>query len=66
MILTDETKLELEALFKSEVHDKASEIDEDSSQDWFSLTLGWAIAKGLSPEHSHYFARYIRYYTNLG
>lgn len=66
MKLTESTKLELESLFKSEVHDRASEIDESNEEDWFSLTLGWAIAKGLSPEDSHDFALYIRYDTDLG
>ena len=47
-------------LFKTECSDKASEIDTDSSQDWFSLTLGWAVAKGLDPEAAYDFAVHIR------
>jgi hypothetical protein len=53
-------------LFKTECSDRASEIDTDSSQDWFSLTLGWAVAKGLAPEAAYDFAVHIRYKTDLG
>ena len=57
---------ELIELFKTECHDRSSEIDTDNSQDWFSITLGWAIAKGLSPDDAYQFASYIRYKTDLG
>ncbi len=57
---------ELIELFKTECHDRASQVDPDNSHDWHSLTLGWAIAKGLSPDDAHDFARYIRYDTELG
>ena len=52
-------------LFKTEVADRASEIDPSSEQDWFSITLGWAIAKGLSVEDAHEFATHLRYGTSL-
>jgi hypothetical protein len=52
--------------FKAEINDRAEEIDSSNEQDWFSLTLGWAIGKGLTPEDAHEFARYIRYETPLG
>jgi hypothetical protein len=51
--------------FKNEVSDRASEIDPDDSQDWYSLTLGWALGKGASPDEAHEFARLIRYRTDL-
>jgi len=57
---------ELIALFKTECHDRASEIDFNNERDWYSITLGWAIAKGLSPDDAHDVARYIRYDTELG
>jgi hypothetical protein len=63
------TKPELSAyqsLFEVEVHNRASEVDPDNEQDWFSLTLGWAIGKGLKPEDAHEFALHIRYHTELG
>ncbi len=52
--------------FKTEASDRASEIDPQNEQDWYSLTLGWAIAKGLSPANAIFFACYIRYRTDLG
>lgn len=52
--------------FKREVNDKAEEIDENSEYDWFVLTYGWALGKGLKPENAHSFSIYIRYYTDLG
>lgn len=52
--------------FKTEVSDRAEEVDESNNEDWFSLTIGWGIAKGLEPEASHMFAIYIRYHTDLG
>lgn len=48
-------------LFKKEVCDRSEEIDEDQEQDWFSLSLGWAIAKGIPPEEAHHFAVCVRY-----
>mgnify|MGYP003333640418 FL=1 len=56
----------LEQEFKREVDDRAKDVDPGNEQDWFSLTLGWAIAKGLEPEEAHKFAIHIRYYTALG
>jgi hypothetical protein len=45
----------------------ANEIDDESNdQDWYSLTLGWALAKGLTPIKAHEFAKHIRYHTTLG
>ena len=55
-----------EHMFKQEVYDRAKYIDSAGEQDWFSLTLGWAIGKGLSPEIAHSFALHIRYNTELG
>ena len=57
---------ELVALFKTECHDRAKELDPSNEQDWFSLTLGWAIAKGLTPDEAHGLAIHIRYETELG
>lgn len=59
-------RVALKALFKTEVHDRASTVDDNDSQDWYSLTLGWAIAKGLTPADAHKFATHIRYSTDLG
>lgn len=56
---------DLQNLFKIEISDRASEVDPDSELDWFSLTLGWVIAKGISPEAAFDFALHIRYHTDL-
>lgn len=52
--------------FKREVHNNAEAIDLSDGQDWYSITLGWAIGKGLSPAEAHAFALFIRYDTELG
>jgi ribosome-associated toxin RatA of RatAB toxin-antitoxin module len=61
-------KAQLTEQFKAEVHDKIiGDIeDEFMEEDFHSLSLGWAIAKGLSFEDAFDFASYIRYDTNLG
>ncbi len=52
--------------FKQEIHDRAKEIDPANEHDWLSLTLGWAIGKGLSVADALDLALFIRYDTNLG
>jgi hypothetical protein len=52
--------------FKTEIGDRVNEVDPAREQDWYSLALGWGIAKGLTPDAAHDFARYIRYNTKLG
>jgi len=64
--LTEENKTRLTNEFKIECSDRWEQIDPDSEEHWHSLTLGWAIAKGLSPDNARIFASYIRYQTNLG
>lgn len=58
----DQTMLEQ---FKKEVSDHATEVDPESEEDWHSLTIGWAIAKGLSPRNARTFAGHVRYNTDL-
>lgn len=53
-------------LWKSEVFDKANEIDPDNERDWYSLCVGWMIGKGYDAETATDFARHIRYNTDLG
>lgn len=52
--------------FKTECHNKSDEIDPDDELDWYDLTVGWAVAKGLRGEDARDFATYIRYSTDLG
>jgi hypothetical protein len=61
-----ETWTPLIAQFKSEVADRASQVDQYDEHDWRSLTVGWAVAKGLPPEEANDFALYVRYETDLG
>jgi len=63
---TEENKNRLKNEFKIECSDRSEEVDPESEEDWHSLTLGWAIAKGLSPDDASTFANFIRYHTNLG
>lgn len=51
----------LQQEFKNQVCDRSAEIDPDEGQDWYSLSLGWALAKGLSPDDAHSFAIEVRY-----
>jgi len=60
------TKAQLTRMFKKEASDKSNRIDANNELDWYSLTLGWAIGKGLSPTRAINFALYIRYNTDLG
>lgn len=51
--------------FKLEITDRASDVDPSSEHDWHSLSLGWAIAKGLPIDRAHSFATELRYGTEL-
>ena len=64
--MDEETKKFYTIAFVNAIHDRAIEIDPTNEQDWYSLTLGWAIGKGLTPDEAHDFARYIRYKTDWG
>lgn len=52
---------ELEHKFKTEMCEHADEVDPTGEQDWFSLSLGWAIGKGLTFEAAWEFAVRMRY-----
>lgn len=64
--MTAKDKKRYTAEFKAEVSGRAKQVDPSNEQDWFSLTLGWAIAKGMTPKVAYNFALYIRYHTKLG
>jgi hypothetical protein len=40
---------------------KAKKIDPGQEQDWFSLSLGYFIAKGIEPKRAHTLAIHARY-----
>ena len=40
---------------------KSRDIDPGDEQDWFSLTLGFFLAKGVAAEEAHDLSRYVRY-----
>ena len=64
--MTKKEQARLTKLFKVEVVDLGGEVDPDDEEDWKSLTLGWVLAKGVSPAEARDFASYIRYETDLG
>lgn len=45
------------------VYAHASIIDPESEEHWGSMVLGWALAKGLTPEQARNFANHVRYRT---
>lgn len=65
-ISTEADKQRWAELFKTECSDRSDEIDKDQELHWLALTVGWAIAKGISIPDAHDFASYIRHSTNLG
>jgi hypothetical protein len=69
MNLSDLTKTAMRMVhlrnFKRQVTDRGNQIDRHSEQDWYSITLGWAIANNMNPEEAHDFARFVRYHTDL-
>jgi len=54
------------AKFKAEIHCRSADIDPNDEEDWHSISLGWALGKGLLPDDAMRFADYIRYQTELG
>ena len=57
---------ELATLFKEEVHDRGEEIDPAYKMCWRTLTIGWALGKGLDVDSAKSFSTYIEYQTDLG
>jgi len=64
--MTMKDKVKFKKIFQVEVHDDSNNIDPENELEWYSLTVGWAIGKGIKPKDAHGFASYIRYKTNLG
>ena len=47
--------------FIKEVSKRAEVVDPEDELDWYSLSIGWAIAKGLNPSDAQEFANHMRY-----
>jgi|WetSurMetagenome_2_1015567.scaffolds.fasta_scaffold897403_2 hypothetical protein len=58
------TKQEAYDLMKP-ISDKSEEIDPENELDWYSLTIGYLLAKGADPDDAAELASYIRYNTEL-
>lgn len=56
---------ELLIKYKSEINDSAKLIDPFDKYNWGSLTLGWALAQGLSIKDSHKFLELLKKEANL-
>lgn len=66
--MTDK-QLTLVTIYQVEVHKEHDKIDRggmSGCEDWYSLSVGWALGKGLTSEEAHEFAYYIRYNTEMG
>jgi len=51
--------------FDKEVFSKSKKIDPYSEHYWLSLTVGWALANGMTPDDANEFASFVRYHTDL-
>ena len=59
------SSIDIEFQFREEILNRKTRIDPYNSEDWYSLALGWALAKGIPPDAAHNFAKLVRYYTDL-
>lgn len=50
-----------EQKFKDEICSRAEEIDPDKELDWYAMSIGWALANGLSIDDAAEFASKVRY-----
>jgi hypothetical protein len=50
---------------KEELDNRSFEIDPASEMCWYSLVLGWAIAKGATPTEAKEFTTHVRYHTEM-
>ena len=51
------TPLELE--YKDTIYDKSKRVDPSDERDWYCMSYGWALGKGLSIAKSHKFAEKV-------
>lgn len=55
------TKEEVKEAFRKEVCEKWQEVDLDSRLDWYDLSIGFFLAKGLNIKEAHELASEVRY-----
>ena len=48
-------------VFRTEICSRSEEIDYEGSRDWFDLSYGFFLAKGLSPDQAFEAASEARY-----
>lgn len=48
--------------FMNEIYTMGADIDATDDLDWFSLTVGWALALGVKPEEAYEVASHVRYH----
>jgi len=51
--------------YRAEVYDKANFIDPDDEHCWVSLTVGWALGKGLEFVEANDFAIQVVYHVEF-
>lgn len=58
-----ETQEELEAVaaFRTEVCARSVEIDPSEERDWYELSIGWFLGRGLAFEAAEEMALFVRY-----
>ncbi len=64
-LLTKDQFLQLLHEYGTTVYVHMDIVDEEDEQDWYSLALGFGLAKGLTPHQAHEFALIERYSANL-
>jgi hypothetical protein len=59
--MTKETRDKLAKKYRRLVYDKLEEVDPDSTEDWFSMAIGFGLGCGLSPKDADNFAKHVTY-----
>lgn len=60
-LMTEEQFQILKEESDRDIRDRPDEIDAECELDWHALTIGWAIAKGLSPQEAKEYSYRVRY-----
>lgn len=57
--------IRFQSLFDEEILTRQKQVDPYYLEDWYSLALGWAIAKGMTLDEAHEFAGLLRYKSEV-